>query len=107
LKSNLKENQINIYQDIINNVSSVNRRVLISLIKDEKEKKKIDAIIEKIDFYKLKYLNINNLDYNDIKFEKFSNLIELYYTGDLFKKDFNLINSMNSLTHLSIKNNKI
>ena len=107
LKSNLKENQINIYQDIINNVSSVNRRVLISLIKDEKEKKKIDAIIEKIDFYKLKYLNITNLDYNDIKFEKFSNLIELYYTGDLFKKDFNLINSMNSLTHLSIKNNKI
>lgn len=107
LKSNLKENQINIYQDIINNVSSVNRRVLISLIKDEKEKKKIDSIIEKIDFYKLKYLNITNLDYNDIKFEKFSNLIELYYTGDLFKKDFNLINSMNYLSHLSIKNNKI
>ena len=113
INNNLKENQIKLYQQIIQNINSSNKRILISLINDKSKIKKkknegindLNSILGKIDIYHCRILNFNNINYLDINFKLFSNLIELYFTGDISKDIFEIINSMNSLTHLSLKEN--
>ena len=113
--NNLKENQIKLYQQIIKNINSSNKRILISLINDKskiknkknEEIKNLNSILEKIEIYPCKILSFNNINYLDINFKQFTNLIELYLTGDISKDIFEIINSMNSLTHLSLKDNNI
>ena len=115
ISNNLKENQIKLYQQIIQNIISSSKRILISLVNNKSKIKNggneeiinLNSILEKMDIYHCKRLCLNNINYLDINFKLFSNLIELSFIGNFTKKEFEIINSMNSLTYLSLKDNTI
>ena len=115
ISNNLKENQIKLYQQIIQNIISSSKRILISLVNNKSKIKNggneeiinLNSILEKMNIYHCKRLCLNNINYLDINFKLFSNLIELSFIGNFTKKEFEIINSMNSLTYLSLKDNTI